>query len=57
MLREVLTKFPFTTLVLVGQLLFFAIFVGALGWIFRPGSKRVYGYLEKLPFQAGELDE
>lgn len=56
MMREVLSQFPFTTLVLTGQLIFFSIFVGALFWVFRPGSKRTYQHLENLPFE-GERNE
>lgn len=57
MLRQVLTQFPFTTLVIAGQLLFFAIFMGALGWVMRSGSKDAYEYMSDLPFRKGELDE
>jgi hypothetical protein len=57
MLRQVLTQFPFTTLALVGQLLFFALFIGALGWVVRSGSKEAYEYMSSLPFRKGESDE
>lgn len=47
--RDVLTHFPFMSLVLVGQLTFFAVFVGALFWVFRRGSKGFYQNLAELP--------
>jgi hypothetical protein len=57
MLKQVLTQFPFTTLVLVGQLIFFAVFIGALGWVVRSGSDEAYEYMSGLPFRKGESDE
>lgn len=56
-MRQVLSQFPFTTLVLVGQLMFFTIFVGAIFWVFRKGSKEAYGYLSEIPFRKGGRDE
>jgi cbb3-type cytochrome oxidase subunit 3 len=51
--RNVLTHFPFLDLVVAGQLIFFAVFVGALIWIFRRGSKRFYDGLAALPLEDG----
>lgn len=52
MFKQVLTQFPYLNLVLVGQLMFFAIFVGALFWVFRPGSKECYRRLSAMPLEA-----
>ncbi|MGZ3653244.1 MAG: CcoQ/FixQ family Cbb3-type cytochrome c oxidase assembly chaperone [Bdellovibrionota bacterium] len=54
MYRELLVRFPLIDLVLVGQLIFFAIFCGALGWIFRKGSKEFYETLANQPLEKGE---
>lgn len=55
MLREVLTKFPLTGLVITGQLIFFTVFTGAVFWIFRKGSRPFYERLGRLPL-GGEND-
>ena len=34
-------------------LLFLAIFVGVLAWIYRPGSATLYEHEARLPFEAG----
>jgi cbb3-type cytochrome oxidase subunit 3 len=57
MKSQVLSQFPFTTPVLIGQLIFFSVFIGALGWVVRKGSKEAYDYLSDLPFQNGAGDE
>lgn len=51
--KNFLTHFPFMSLVLAGQLLFFAIFVGALFWVFRRGSTNYYQRLSQLPIDEG----
>ncbi len=51
--RDVLTQFPLMSLVITGQLLFFAIFVGALIWVFRRKSRAFYEQLSKLPMDEG----
>jgi cbb3-type cytochrome oxidase subunit 3 len=48
-MSEVFKQFPMINLVLVGQLLFFTIFLGALLWVFRKGSKDFYQQLAELP--------
>lgn len=47
--RHFLTHFPFISLVVAGQLLFLAVFLGAFFWIFRKGSKNFYDHLANLP--------
>ena len=53
-MREVLTQFPLINLVIVGQLLFFGIFVGALLWVFRKGSNDFYQQLSELPIEQNK---
>ena len=40
-------------LVVLGELMFFAIFVFALIWVFRSGSKGFYDQLANLPLDNG----
>jgi hypothetical protein len=49
MYRDVLTHFPWTSLVLTSELIFFAVFSGSLFWIFRKGSKDFYDRLANMP--------
>lgn len=54
MLREALAQFPYVTLALVGQLIFFAVFIGVIGWAFRKGSTPFYDHLANLPLEEGK---
>lgn len=55
MKSEVLVHFPYMSLVVAGQVIFFLVFVGALAWIFRKGARQFYQELAKLPLeQKGE---
>lgn len=54
MKQQFLSNFPFLDLVVVGQLLFFTIFLGALAWVFRSGSKEFYDKLAALPLDDKE---
>jgi len=49
MKQNFLKNFPLMDLVVVGQLLFFTIFLCALVWVFRSGSKGFYDKLAALP--------
>ncbi len=49
MKQQFLKNFPHMDLVVVGQLLFFAVFLCALVWVFRSGSKAFYEKLSTLP--------
>ncbi len=49
MKQSFLKNFPFMDLVVVGQLLFFTVFVCAIIWVFRSGSKGFYEKLAALP--------
>lgn len=51
--RNVLTHFPFMSLVIFGQLLFFAIFVGAIIWVYRRKSGEFYRQLSNMPLDDG----
>jgi hypothetical protein len=54
MKQQFLKNFQHMDLVVVGQLLFFAVFVAALLWVFRSGSKGFYEKLSALPFEGKE---
>jgi cbb3-type cytochrome oxidase subunit 3 len=51
MKNEVLSLFPYINLVVVGQLTFFTVFVGALFWVYRRGGKSYYDRLANLPLE------
>jgi hypothetical protein len=50
MKSEILAFFPYAHLVAAASGLFFAVFLGALLWIFRPRSASFYTYMSELPF-------
>ncbi len=52
MKSEALQHFQYIGLTCLGLLLFFIVFVGALLWVFRPRTKELYSYTEKIPFQG-----
>jgi cbb3-type cytochrome oxidase subunit 3 len=54
MYKTVLKYFPLPDLVVAGQLLFFFIFLGALLWVFRRGSKEFYARLANIPLEEGK---
>jgi cbb3-type cytochrome oxidase subunit 3 len=54
MIRQVLANYPLMDLVLVGQLLFLAIFVGVVAWVFRRGSSKFYDSLARVPLEENE---
>jgi cbb3-type cytochrome oxidase subunit 3 len=49
MRQAFLANFPFMSLAVIGQLLFFTVFVAAVLWVFRTGSKSFYEKLAALP--------
>ena len=57
MYSEVLKQFPMLDLVVVGELIFFTVFVSALVWVFRRGSKEFYDKLSRMPLEEGSSDE
>ncbi len=54
MKQDFLKNFPMMDLVVVGQLLFFVVFICALLWVFRSGSKGFYEKLAALPLNDKE---
>ena len=54
--RDVLTHFPLMSLVVFGQLLFFAIFLGAIVWVFRRRSREFYQDLSQMPLRENEKE-
>lgn len=54
MKQAFLRNFQHMDLVVVGQLLFFAVFAAALVWVFRSGSKAFYDKLSALPLDGTE---
>lgn len=53
MIREFLRNCPYTDLAVAGQVIFFAVFVAAIFWVFRSGSKNFYDKLAQLPLEKG----
>ncbi len=51
MIREVLSHFHLPLLSCVGLLIFFAVFLSALLWVFRRSGREMYQHLENLPLQ------
>ena len=56
-MREVLTQFPWMSMVLASQILFLATFLAVLAWVFRPASKSFYNKLANLPVDNGANHE
>ncbi len=57
MKQEFLANFPFMNLVVLGQLLFFSVFVAAIVWVFRSGSRGFYEKLAALPLEFPTLEK
>ena len=51
MIQRVLAHYPQMALICIGMLLFMAIFIAALFWVFRKGSTRFYENLSRLPLK------
>jgi cbb3-type cytochrome oxidase subunit 3 len=54
LIKEALTHFPLPALTCIGLVLFISVFVGAVFWVYRPGSRAFYEALERTPLQDGE---
>lgn len=52
MKSEYLAYYGLSYLNCFAMLLFLAIFVGALFWVYRKSSQKHYQYMENLPFQG-----
>lgn len=50
-------NFPWINLMIVAELMFLALFLGALVWVFRRGSKQFYQKLSQLPLEEGNRYE
>lgn len=48
-IKQYLSQFPYGALATAGQLIFMAVFVGSIAWVFRKGSKTFYEKLAELP--------
>jgi len=55
MKNEILSRTDLLFLPEISLVIFVAIFVGALVWIFRPGSAATYRSRSRLPFSDDEL--
>ena len=51
MKSEVLAHFPLTGLTCFALLLFLALFVGSIAWIYRKGSQKTYQHAAQLPLE------
>lgn len=55
MIRELLSHLHWSALPVVSMFLFMSVFFGALLWVFRKESKRVYSEMSELPLlEKGE---
>ena len=54
MLSEVLSKFPMIWLTCVGLLIFLAVFLGVLAWVYRRGSDEEYARAALFPLADQE---
>lgn len=52
MIVSTLAKFEYIELTCLGLVLFVAVFMGALSWVYRPGSTQVYKKIERLPLEG-----
>jgi len=50
MIKETLKNFHFPYLTCVGLLIFLAVFLSVLYWVFKKENKKLYDYTENLPF-------
>lgn len=57
LIREFLHNCPHVDLVVLGEVMFFGLFVAALFWVFRPASKGFYEKLSQLPLDNGAAHE
>lgn len=54
MKQQVLAHFTDIYLIAIGFFLFFSVFLGAIFWVCRKGSKKNYEYLSQLPLREEE---
>lgn len=57
MFKQAITYIPMMNLVLIGQVLFFAIFAVSIAWVFRKDSARFYEQLAAMPLENGSEHE
>jgi cbb3-type cytochrome oxidase subunit 3 len=50
-----LSQFNDIYLIVIGFFLFFSVFIGAVLWAYRKGSKKHYDYLSQLPLHEENL--
>ena len=51
MIREALSRLPLNHMAEFGLFLFVALFLGAVLWVNRKGSDKVYKHLEEMPLE------
>lgn len=56
-MKEGLSYFTDTYLTTFGLLIFFFFFMSVIWWTSREKNKKLYGYIESLPFEKGEQYE
>ena len=49
MMREALSHFPMAWLPCLGMVIFLAVFLGVVAWVYSKQAKNVYQHLEQLP--------
>jgi cbb3-type cytochrome oxidase subunit 3 len=51
MFKQVVLPFVMANFMLIGELLFVAIFTASLLWVYRRGSKETYDRLARMPYE------
>ncbi|MGE3262743.1 MAG: hypothetical protein AB7K68_13255 [Bacteriovoracia bacterium] len=51
LVREFLRNYPYMNLVVCGELIFFAVFIAAIFWVFRRNSAAFYEQLARIPLE------
>lgn len=57
MYANYIKHFPWMNLMILSEILFIVIFLGALFWVFRKGSEEFYKNLSQLPLEKGTTNE
>ncbi|MBF0236791.1 MAG: cbb3-type cytochrome c oxidase subunit 3 [SAR324 cluster bacterium] len=56
MIRDVMAEVGFSFWGITSLLIFFILFVGILGWVFRKNSSRQYEDISRIPLEKSDSD-
>lgn len=57
MIREWLSHLHWSTLPILTMMMYIAVFVGALFWVFRKKSSEIYAQASRLPLEESAAEE